>query len=703
MVKSVLDKNINYSENKKLDPEDSDYDASLYEISLLKENVIIALGQAKYTFIEEKIIYYPIYLVKDNKVSIQIGVYEIISDNLPNIIDDDGDIILEKIDQPLLYSFVKYEMMKDASIDRPLNTEKKSPKNDNEDSEDSEDSGDSDGEDEDEGSEDDGSEDDGSEDEGSGDDGGESGDEDDDGENDGSGDEEDDFKISIPEQNDKQYSIEKKEYNEIDDAPWIQKYLKSNHFLTVDSMIEKGDDPGDCLFSVISDALRSSQKNISVKELRTKLSKEVTEEIYENYKSKYTMFNNSVKENNESMKKFNKENNELRERLQNTKNRDEQVKIIEQAKQLATEFQILKNENTLSKEMLNEFYFMKNVNNIEDFKNIIKTCNFWADTWAISTLERILKIKIILFSKESFDETDYNNVLTCGQLNDSILEKQGEFIPDFYILTEYNGSHYRLITYMHHKLLSFNEIPYSVKLLISSKCMEKNAGPYYIIPSFKIFNESLGISEEDISQSISEDISNSGSNSLYTNDVILQFYIKSNNKPLPGKGNGEKISNQDIKKYATLATFSEWRRKLSNEFESEFTLDGHKWFSVEHYYQACKFKNTNKEFFLQFSLDSDSNLSKNVELAKAAGSKSGRYKKDLLRHKDIHIDPEFYNSMDEKCLEEAIYAKFSQNKELKDVLINTNNAKLLIYKKGTEPEIANKLMIIRNKIQRETK
>ena len=694
MVKSVLDKNINYSENKKLDTEDMEYDASLYEISLLKENVIIALGQAKYTFIEEKIIYYPIYLVKDDKVSIQIGVYEIISDNLPNIIDDDGDIILEKIDQPLLYSFVKYEMMKEASIDRPLNSEKKSPKNDNEDSEDENE----DGEDENEDSEDDNE--DGEEQSDNED--GEKQSDDEDGEEQ-SDDEDEDFKISIPEQNDKQYSIEKKEYNEIDDAPWIQKYLKSNHFLAVDSMIEKGDDPGDCLFSVISDALRSSQKNISVKELRTKLSNEVTEEIYENYKSKYTMFNNSVKENNESMKKFNKENNELRERLQNTKSRDEQVKIIEQAKQIATDFQVLKNENTLSKELLNEFYFMKNVKNIEDFKKIIKTCNFWADTWAISTLERILKIKIILFSKESFDETDYNNVLTCGQLNDSILEKQGEFIPDFYILTEYDGSHYRLITYMHHKLLSFNEIPYSVKLLISSKCMEKNAGPYYIIPSFKKFNESLGISEEDISQSISEDISNSSSNSLYTNDVILQFYIKSNNKPLPGKGNGEKISNQDIKKYATLATYSEWRRNLSNEFESEFTLDGHKWLSVEHYYQACKFKNTNKEFFLQFSLDSDSNLSKNVELAKAAGSKSGRYKKDLLRHKDIQIDPEFYNSMDEKCLEEAINAKFSQNKELKDVLINTNNAKLLIYKKGTDPEIANKLMIIRNKIQRETK
>jgi predicted NAD-dependent protein-ADP-ribosyltransferase YbiA (DUF1768 family) len=257
---------------------------------------------------------------------------------------------------------------------------------------------------------------------------------------------------------------------------------------------------------------------------------------------------------------------------------------------------------------------------------------------------------------------------------------------------------------MHHKLLSFNEIPYSVKVLISTKCMEKNAGPYYIIPSFKKFNESLGISGNiDPNIHSQDDSIDSTNNSLYTNDVILQYYIKSNNKPLPGKGNGEKINKENIKKYSSLATIPEWRRKLSNEFDSEFTLDGHQWKSVEHYYQACKFKNTNKEFYLQFSLDSDSNISKEVELAKAAGSKTGKYKKDLLRSREITIDPDFYNGLNNKCLEEALYAKFSQDKDLNNMLKDTNDAKLLIYKKGSEPELDNKLMIVRNKLQRESK
>ena len=704
MVKSILNNKINYPENKKLDNDDLDYDASLYEISLLKENIIIALGQAKYTFIDENIIYYPIYLVKDDKVDTQIGLYEIISDNLPNIIDEDGDLLLDKIDEPLLYSFVDYKLLKNASTtfkeedkdskdnkDTVDSGDEESKDNEDSDSEDTKDNEDSDSEETKESRESKDSEESDSEDEET-----KESRESEDSNQDVI--DENEFNIIIPEQNEEQNETEKKEYESKDGQDWIQKFIKSNHFLIIDSMIENNDDPGDCLFSVVCDALKGTKKEISVKDLRIKLSNSVTEEIFENYKKNYEMFKNSIKDNNQIMKKLNNNNNELRERLQNSKNREDQIKIVDEAKKISKEFQRLKNENKLSKDLQNEFNFMKNVNNLNDFKNIVKTCNFWADTWAISTLEKMLNIKLILFSKESFEAGDYNNVLQCGQLNDDLTLKNGEFVPDFYIMAEYDGSHYRLISYMHHKILSFNEIPYSVKLLITTKCMERNAGPYYIIPQFKKFYTSLGISEKEPIEEDSET-----ENSLYTNNVVLQFYNKSNNNPLPGKGNGEKISNEEIKNYSDLSAFSEWRRKLSDDHVSIFTLDGHKWSSVEHYYQACKFKNTNREFFLQFSLDSNSNLSKDVELAKAAGSKTGKYKKDLVRDKDIKIDPEFYNNLSNKCLDEAIYAKFSQNNELKDILLATNNAKLLIYKKGSSPELANKLMMIRNKLIRETK
>ena len=133
-------------------------------------------------------------------------------------------------------------------------------------------------------------------------------------------------------------------------------------------------------------------------------------------------------------------------------------------------------------------------------------------------------------------------------------------------------------------------------------------------------------------------------------------------------------------------------------------MDGHEWKTVEHYYQANKFKNTNKEFYLLFSLDSNSKISNSVDLAKAAGSKSGKHKGDLLRNKDIKIDPEFYGGNEDVILQNALYAKFEQdNTDLLEALLETKNAKLQHYKAGVEPKIENSLMIIRNKFKNKLK
>ena len=136
---------------------------------------------------------------------------------------------------------------------------------------------------------------------------------------------------------------------------------------------------------------------------------------------------------------------------------------------------------------------MKDVDTFEDFKDIIKTCDFWGETWAISTLERILNIKLILLSEESYDEDDLNNVLQCGQLNDTKLEEDGVFNPDFYLVLDYNGWHYKLVTYKSRGAFTFTELPFDVKKLIVTKCMERLAGPYTLIPDFIVFAADLHI------------------------------------------------------------------------------------------------------------------------------------------------------------------------------------------------------------------
>ena len=75
----------------------------------------------------------------------------------------------------------------------------------------------------------------------------------------------------------------------------------------------------------------------------------------------------------------------------------------------------------------------------------------------------------------------------CGQLNDEILQSKGVFVPEFYIMAEYNGYHYKLISYKKKMIFKFKEIPYDIKNLIITECVKKNAGPFAIIPDVQEF------------------------------------------------------------------------------------------------------------------------------------------------------------------------------------------------------------------------
>ena len=188
-------------------------------------------------------------------------------------------------------------------------------------------------------------------------------------------------------------------------------------------------------------------------------------------------------------------------------------------------------------------------------------------------------------------------------------------------------------------------------------------------------------------------------NRMYNEDDVLMFYISSSNKFYPGEGKGEKI--KDKLKYERLSKIDNWRQKLSNQWISEFKLDGLNWLSVEHYYQASKFKNNNHAYYLQFSLNSGSNLSKDPIMAHGAGSTTGRVNGKLFRNKEIKIDPDFFNGRSEKEMFNAQYKKFKQHKDLQKVLLYTNNAKLMHYRiKKKQPIFFKGLVYIRYLLQK---
>jgi predicted NAD-dependent protein-ADP-ribosyltransferase YbiA (DUF1768 family) len=297
------------------------------------------------------------------------------------------------------------------------------------------------------------------------------------------------------------------------------------------------------------------------------------------------------------------------------------------------------------------------------------------------------------------------------------LEERGVFEPSFYILAAYHGGyHYQMITYNNLKSFSFEELPVDIKELVTDKCLEKIAGPYSLIPEFKEYalKKNTQTQEEPIVISSDKEMQASAaprveelSSDLYDTGTVLRFYSKSVDKPLPGKGVGEILGPEGAEAYIELARIPQWRKKLTNSWPAAFKHDNHKWLTVEHYYQAAKFKRKNKEFYLQFSLDStDSSIAKDADLAKAAGGKSGKFKGEVVRPKNVAIDADFYQKMQgakfsrgEIEMEAAMRAKFSQNADLKQLLLATKKAKLEHIRRGAPAEVYDDLMRVRRELK----
>ena len=633
MVRSKINPSIDYPNIKKLDQTDKDLEVIVYKVKINGINLYISLGSKRDIYLSSGVVYYPIYLIYDDKVVSQIGLYEISTDRSATIIGGDNEVDIQKFGtSPLFYPFVTASFLKRHAVefegeDSKITIKKKTKKKGK--------------------------------------------------------------KLVIAD--DKDIMSKKAENPTIvigDEAPWIQKFMNSTKYNIIDN--EGG---GDCLFIVISQALDGVGIKRSVADLRKILADNVNEDVFQGYKTLYNDISETIDKTKKDLGDLAKDNIELQKQLMVTKDRSLAKSLITEGEAIKKRKETTKSEFLQAKENIKEFDFMKDIKSVDEMRAKIHTNKYWGDTWAISTLERVLNIKLILFSKESYSNGDLDNVLHCGQLNDDILVKQGEFIPRYYIMANYLGQHYELITYKDNRTLAFDELPTDVKNLIVNKCLERNAGTYYIIPQFREYFQKL---KGDIPDEMP--VPETMSSDLFDSDVVFQFYSKSNKGPKPGKGSGEKIPVERVKDFTELASIPDWRKKLSNFWKQPFQLDGKQWESVEHYYQGSKYKKNNPEVYNEFSLDSGSELSKDPVMAKGAGGKKGSFKGKRIIPKGVVIDPDFFRGRSEKTMEDAMRAKFSQNDNLKTMLLATKDAKLVHFSRGNPPIVFNDLMRVRRQL-----
>jgi predicted NAD-dependent protein-ADP-ribosyltransferase YbiA (DUF1768 family) len=672
MVNSKIKPGINYNESKKLNVEDEGFATYVYETDLLDTRVFIGTGKIKYTYTGKDVFYYLIYLIKDGAMNSQIGVLELSKDDVAEYaLEDNIDVekFVKEGGSLLLYDFVTKEFLENR-VSSESHSHSQSPSQSASQSTSLEDSVKEDKEDDDDA---------------------------------------DDIKdvtelhfkhnpSSVKENNDVSGEIFEeivnadipdllkeetkadadKLKNKTANLNWVQKFMKNDNY-----RLQSLSKDGDSFFSTILYAFKQIGKKTTIEKLRNIVAEAANLKLLENYSSMYTALNNELSDNEHKISVIKKHITETKERYKNTNDIATNKNLLEQINRFKEDAKVFQKHIANLQPKIERFKFMKDVHSLQQLRAKLLESSYWADEFAISKVEEKLNIKMIIMSKDKFDDGDEDSVMMCAGANGDVTK------PEYYILVSFDGTYYDLVSYKDKKILKFSEIPYYIKILVVNKCIERNAGVFHLVSDFRDFQTKFGIDPVNNSYESAAVISE-----LFDDAVHFMFYINSANSK-PGKGSGEKTDNKHSLLFKDLELISGWRRQLDDEFVNPFMLDNKQWQTVEHYYQASKFKKGFPDFYASFSLDSGSEISSDVKKAKAAGGKSGRFEKMLMRPNHIKLDADFYGGRDVVERTNAVKAKFEQNEDLKKTLLSTKKAKLLHFVRGSEPEIDTVLMQVR--------
>jgi hypothetical protein len=687
-VISNINAEIKYKEVKTIDEEDMDHVSTVYELDVFTQEeadesspmtISVVIGKPKYLYTSKNVVFFPIYAVSKQRVRAQIGIFEIESAKVLNVYKN-GEIDVERLQAPVLYSFVTPAYLAKIDADPKLFQQSLTPIQEEPDAVEPV--------------------------------------------------LEEERQLDhlslktkpkdvslektasqktiaegifdqvateepldpLPEETEEDSAKQKQEYKDSARNTWIEKYMKNNNY-----RIHENEGGGDCFFAVVRDAFAQLGKKTSVEKLRAALADELTDDVFQEYRAIYLGFQDEIMQLDQEMEKTKVTIGEYKKRVKGADTTAADTKsLIEQASAMSAEYNAAKKKKAETEALQKDYAgYIKDVDTLEKMRAYIKTPNFWADTWAISTLERVLNVKFVILSETAFADSDLDGVVQCGEIDKRLQERQ-QFTPDYYIITSFTGNHYRLVSYKQRKIMVFREVPYDIKVLILNKCLAKTSGPFFLIQDFRNWKTRFGIDEDE---GAPEDYSETpGSGDLFEQDVTFVFYARSDKSVKPGKGDGEKIPAERTADFATLGSkaMTDWRKKLDDEWLSPVFIDQKKWASVEHFMQAVKYRKGHPDIYDLFSLDSVVDtvpgLNSDVKIAKAfKGLKPSEDadKKKAVKVKVIAPDLDFDSARVAEEREKAVKAKFEANEELKTVLRLTKKALLLhknVHDNTLEPD-----------------
>ena len=639
MVQSRINPDIQYPELRTIDQEDIGHDADIYETNLLGNDHSITLGKIKYTYMSKGVVFFPIYLVMDDLVTDQIGVYELAANKAVQL-ELDGELDTDLLGDELLYSFAKPLLSNhgpdvaapvaatDTSVamasDDVLNThipeEEKAFV-----------------------------------DEGI-------------------------FRVEknkhipiLPEESQQEADDIVRHFKPTPDQPWVQRFYKNNHY-----QIHEVESNGDCFFAVVRDAFQQLGRQTTVAALRKLVADNVSSQHYNYYRTIHDMMTLSIRQCDEQMTTLKHTlDKEMKPKLKRgALSAEAQRKLVEECREIERQYKTLQQERSEQVRQLDTILganISTGLDNIETFQQHILKSTFWADDFTIAFLERTLHMKMIILSESTFRDKSLHHVLECGY-GDTPL------VPTHYIICVYDGSHYRLVSYKNKRIFTFLELPYHMKHMIIMKCMERNAGPFSTIPDFRTLKDNMGLEREP-------DINNNDQHS-----VVFMCYSRSDHSKRPGKGSGEKIPPERIASFQELHKIPYWRRKLDDSWinlKHPIEIDGHTYASVTHYMEGAKYKNRYPDIALQYALDSNSEVSKDLALCAS-------YAPSHVEGEPAVLPDDDYPKRREEEYKKVLSAKFRPDEELHKILLLTQDAVLTHFVPRKPAEEMTSLMTLRS-------
>jgi len=754
MVKSKIAKDLNYTETDALSDLDKGHEATMYVIPILDEKYTIALGKIHTENVEKhNVVYFPIYLIhnpdKTDGLGPRIGVFEIESISVGTINDKDGDVRLNKLDGPLLFSYVNQEYLEKGHHGENLSLQSLSTPVYEDDVQDDDQEQDNTVE-------------------GDGDmsivyDMDKKAKIDDDQQEEEEDDDDDDKELYSTEMDDdakldavkKSTSVASAVESVVTSEPETlytkeTVFTKENPLPTVEPLstedqetaetICKGykknkkkstvwlnntmknpfykiipiEGDGSCYFSTVCKAYESIGFKTTPEILRKFLSQHITQDHYLQYKSTYDAITNvqgGLDANQDELKDKSKR---LQKENEKANTVELQQEIIGEAKKVRNEYNSNRIQAEQNNDSLDEYAFLANIHNVEDLRNYICTPDYWIDEITLCIIEEILNFRSVIVQNKS-----RKDMIACQPVINLIK-------PDHYIIMEYeSGNHYNLVSYRDRTLFSFEELPYSLKKTVVDVCIPKveshrvTSDSIYKLDDFRNFYFTLykKTQEEQVQQlqSVENDKPPSDhSADLYDESIVISFHSKADKSNPVGKAQYDKIEKNRMSEFAELNqqknkqylhplcrqrmddSWVECSDKqlpkdcngdtLTAPFEIEKT--GKKWASISHYLLALQYENT--DLYEKLSLDSGSVFSKSYEAVKKA----------MKTDKSFKVEKKTVDNY-EAFRKEALMAKFSQHPDLKNILAKTKMAKLVRIngignKQILEPDIS--LMEVRKEL-----